>query len=318
MNFQNLSKIENYKFYLDLAIKRAKIRANKLKNKLRTRDHIKKVKEIELDRINTLRNVLVERFQDIVNSYPKIDELPKFYNELAKCTLDVDQLKKSMGSMNWAIKKIERFYTIYNKKIKSLYFYEKILSAKNEYYGRVCSVVKQMDPYFTYIEECRRTLKRFPTIKTSVKTIAIVGFPNVGKTTLLFKLTGSKPEIQNYAFTTININVSYLSEKEEKIQILDTPGSLNRFNKMNPIEKQSYLAIKYLAETLIYVFDLTDSYPLEDQEKLFDMLNELDKKIVIYVSKIDILDKKRLELFIKKYPKEEIFTDADELKKILY
>ena len=45
-------------------------------------------------------------------------------------------------------------------------------------------------------------MKDYPTIKTSLFTVAICGFPNVGKTTLLSKMTPSEPEISNYSFTT--------------------------------------------------------------------------------------------------------------------
>jgi len=38
-------------------------------------------------------------------------------------------------------------------------------------------------------------MKGFPSIKTNLPTIAIAGFPNVGKTTLLSKITDAKPKI---------------------------------------------------------------------------------------------------------------------------
>ena len=154
-------------------------------------------------------------------------------------------------------------------------------------------------------------------------TITICGFPNVGKTTLLYKLTGSKPEIGEYAFTTKSINVGYIEadikHKKQKFQILDTPGTLNRFDKMNNIEKQAYLAIKYLANMLVYVFDLAESFPIEDQKQLYFGLKEFNKPMLVYLSKKDVLDADVVKAFEKDFlGKNNIkHVDAAELKKMI-
>ena len=46
-------------------------------------------------------------------------------------------------------------------------------------------------------------------IKKFSLDVALFGFPNVGKSTLLSKLTPSKPKIANYSFTTKRINMGY-------------------------------------------------------------------------------------------------------------
>ena len=92
----------------------------------------------------------------------------------------------------------------------------------------------------------------------------------------------------------------------ENIQLLDTPGTLNRFNKMNDIEQQAYLVMKLVAEKIIYIFDLTEPYPLKDQIKLYERIKELGKPVIIYLSKTDILDKKKVNEFKKKYEAVDI------------
>lgn len=145
-------------------------------------------------------------------------------------------------------------------------------------------------------------------------TVAIAGFPNVGKTTLLSKITSSTPEINSYAFTTKGLNLGYAKMKNLKIQFIDTPGTLNRLNKMNSIEKQAHLAMKYVTDIIIYIFDLTESYPLADQEKLFKRIKEYDLPEIIYLSKTDLLDKDTIGSFKKKHPKTKIITDASNLQ----
>ncbi|MBW2978466.1 50S ribosome-binding GTPase, partial [Candidatus Woesearchaeota archaeon] len=185
---------------------------------------------------------------------------------------------------------------------------------KKEFYGRISSLFKRAKSNFNFLENTRKTLKQFPIIKTKLPTIAIAGFPNVGKSTLLGKLSSSKPEVQVYAFTTKGIMIGYMQKDKEKIQLLDTPGTLNRLDKMNMIEKQAWLALKLLAEKIIYIFDLTEPFPLADQEELYKRVKQFQKPIIIYLSKTDILEKSKIDKFKNRY---KVVTDIKELKKLI-
>ncbi|MBU1704613.1 MAG: 50S ribosome-binding GTPase, partial [Nanoarchaeota archaeon] len=301
MNFQSLKKIEEPDFYLDLAFRRAQEKAKMSRSSIKIKkDRIEKSKTIELQKIDIIRNVLTDKLSIILRSYPMIDDLPEFYKRLIMYTLDYDELKRALGAIKWVIDKIDGFSSMYIGHIKKTQHFEKINTYRSEYYGRISSLLKQIKGQLKYIEEARRTMKEFPAVKTSLSTACIVGFPNIGKTTLLFKLTGSKPEIAAYSFTTKGINISYLEGEGKKIQLLDTPGTLNR-DKMNNIEMQSYLALRTCADIIIYIIDLTETYPLEDQLKMLKMLSGYKKPIYIYLSKTDILDADKVKEFKKKY-----------------
>ncbi|MBW2984227.1 50S ribosome-binding GTPase [Candidatus Woesearchaeota archaeon] len=320
MNFQNLTRIETPDTYLDIAFSKAKKTVGKVREKTKLREgakeaRLEKSKKIETERISTIRNILYDRLNEILTSYPSIDRLPIFYRELVKCTLDYAALKKSLGAVNWAAKKVNEFFRLYQSKIAKTRDLEKVNQYRREFYGRISSVVKRIKEELAYLEESRKVMKDYPAVKTSAKTAAIMGFPNVGKTTLLYKLTGSKPEIKSYAFTTKNINISYIETKDKKIQLLDTPGTLNRFNKMNNIEKQAYLALKYCADLIVYVFDITEPFPLKEQEELLRNLKEFKKEVIIYLSKADILEKEKTNEFKKKH--KESITKPEELKQKL-
>jgi small GTP-binding protein len=64
----------------------------------------------------------------------------------------------------------------------------------------------------------------FAIPKSGDATVALVGFPNVGKSSLLNDLTDQESEIGNFAFTTLRAVPGTLNYKGAQIQILDLPG----------------------------------------------------------------------------------------------
>lgn len=305
MTLYDIKPIENADFYLDIAFRNASKQASNFKSKSKVLEV--KVREKEILRLSIVKDELVNRFDKIIMSFPSIRDLTEFYKKLIELRIGVYELKKSLGALNWCRDNILKFFFQYSIKIRKCQDINVMKRYRTECYGRISSLVKQVKSNLNFLKEARKIIIDFPVVK-KMHTVAIAGFPNVGKSTLLSKLTESKPEIASYAFTTKDINIGYMGKK---IQLIDTPGTLNRFDKMNKIEQEAYLALKYVTDKIIYIFDLTEPYPLKGQIKLLKRMKEFKKPIIIYLSKTDILEKNIVEEFSKRFK----IVDLEELKR---
>jgi GTP1/Obg family GTP-binding protein len=131
---------------------------------------------------------------------------------------------------------------------------------------------------------------------------------------LLSKVTPAKPKIGDYAFTTTTINIGIAEVEYDRIQILDTPGTLNRV-KLNTAELYAQLAMKYVADMIVLVYDASGQYTFEDQEELYRSVDKHGKNVYVFITKTDIPDKELLAQ-IKKTHKQS-FSTYDEFLKVL-
>ena len=125
--------------------------------------------------------------------------------------------------------------------------------------------------------------------------IGLVGFPNAGKSTLLSVVSAAKPEIADYAFTTLTPNLGIVSYRDHRSFVMaDIPGIIEgaadgkglglRF--LRHIERNSALLFMVPADA----DDIKKEYEilLGELEKFNPEL--LDKRRILAISKCDMLD----------------------------
>ncbi len=309
MNFQTIPVVDPSKTLLDAAFRVARKKGQERNLKGTWIEIIRKKESLKID---IIQNALSNKLKVSLEAFPKEMELPPFYVRLLHLTLDYVMFKKSMGALSWALERLRFFQRDYVAKINKTSNAVKIRELSRQFYGRVSSIMKQIDPNLQYLEHCRKTMKTYPDVK-DMFTVCIYGFPNVGKTTLLNKLTGTKAKTAAYAFTTKSINAGYFTVDDHTIQVLDVPGTLARPEKMNLIEQQAELVLQELASAVVYVFDMSgySGYSVEKQEELFHKIQK-HKTVLIYVSKADVTDPEILAEFPHKY------SSVEEIKKKIY
>lgn len=287
MNLQSLGKVDKWDKIVDMAFKNGSEAASSART-IKSHDRLKKSKHIECSRVQSISKTLCSLLDGIVRSFPNIDTLDPFYQELMNCTLDVGMLKKSLGALSWAKRQVQTLTSAAIMDIRKQARAEYINARRSSYLGRVSSVIKQVRSNLEYLERARQMIRNYPSLKTGRTTIVIAGAPNVGKSTLLAAITGASPKTAPYPFTTQQLNLGY---DKEGNQYVDTPGLLDRpIEKRNPIERQAILALTHLAKLIVFVIDPTENcgYTIKEQEHLLkEIRNNFKLPIIIVSNKAD-------------------------------
>ena len=273
-----------------------------------------KGKKIEERRVVTACQVMKDKLKSILDSVPEIEELPPFYQDYIDITVGVDSMKQSLGALNWAYGILAQLEREYSKKFKRNPS-EKASSIQREAYGRIASVVNKIEKDLDFLDFAKANLRNMPTIDFEATTIVIAGFPNVGKSTLLRQISGANPQVANYPFTTKGIQIGHTERHWKSIQIIDTPGLLDRpVLEMNDIELNAIVALEHLADAILFIFDGSETcgFHLESQYNLLKQIEKIFSEIpIIYLfNKMDIeQDEEYINQFVDN-PENTLFISA--------
>jgi nucleolar GTP-binding protein len=102
-------------------------------------------------------------------------------------------------------------------------------------------IKRQKDP-LAYLEQVRQHLARLPSIEVNTRTLILAGYPNVGKSSFMNKVTRADVDVQPYAFTTKSLFVGHMDYKYLRWQVIDTPGILDHpLEEMNTMYCPHYI-----------------------------------------------------------------------------
>jgi nucleolar GTP-binding protein len=233
-----------------------------------------------------------DRLTAILTEFPKVDEVHPFYADLMNVLYDKDHYKLALGQLHTAKNLMDKVAQDYVRLLKygdSLYMCKQL---KRAALGRMCTLMKRQAPSLAYLEQVRQHLSRLPSIDPNTRTLLVCGYPNVGKSSFMNKVTRADVEVQPYAFTTKSLFVGHTDYKYLRWQVIDTPGILDRpLEERNTIEMQSITALAHLRAAVLYVVDISEQcgFTLEQQATLFHSISPLfaNKPVMIVMNKID-------------------------------
>jgi len=120
--------------------------------------------------------------------------------------------------------------------------------------------------------------KGFSIKKSGDATVGIIGFPSIGKSTLLNQLTAASSKIGDYDFTTLDVIPGVLEYNGAKILLFDLPGLIKGASKGKGRGKEVLSAAR-TADLLLLMIDAQHIYHLDIIEKeLFEAGIRLNQK----------------------------------------
>ena len=162
-------------------------------------------------------------------------------------------------------------------------------------------------PHFSQTGEKTESKQVILELKT-IADVGLVGFPNVGKSTILSKLTRAKPKIANYHFTTLSPNLGICDYYDNNFVIADIPGLIEGASEGAGLGTEF---LRHIERTrmLVHVVDISseegrDAY--QDYLKINAELKSYSKalsklKQIIVANKIDVYGgEERLKEFKQK------------------
>lgn len=130
-----------------------------------------------------------------------------------------------------------------------------------------------------------------------IADVGLVGFPNVGKSSLLATATSAQPKIENYHFTTINPNLGVVQLYDSSFVMADIAGIIEGAHQGLGL---GFKFLKHIERTkvLIHVVDVSGSEgrnPIEDFDKINNELlmyseRVAKKPMLVAANKMDMLD----------------------------
>lgn len=137
----------------------------------------------------------------------------------------------------------------------------------------------------------RRELRRARREKQGQTTVALVGYTNAGKSTLLNALSGAEVLVEDKLFATLDTVMRNVDLPENRsCLVVDTVGFIRKLPHQLVQAFRSTLEEAVFADLLVVVSDLSSPYYVQQRATVFEVLNELganDRPILEVLNKAD-------------------------------
>ncbi|MFB6079886.1 MAG: NOG1 family protein [Haloferacaceae archaeon] len=246
-------------------------------------------REAQESMLRTAASILADNVENVVRAWPDFGTVDPFYREVADAVLRVetdpredadgeqvglDALRASLSELTWASRQVRDLRQEYVSKVRTA---DAATARKHrkQAFARMADVIEEVAADLARVGAARDALRDLPDIRPDEPTVAVAGYPNVGKSSFVNRVSRAKNEVAAYPFTTTGVRVGHVERDRVRYQVVDTPGLLDRpADERNGIERQAASAVDHLADVVLFLVDASEAcgYPLDAQLALRDDL----------------------------------------------
>lgn len=154
----------------------------------------------------------------------------------------------------------------------------------------------RQSPRFSQLGEVTKTYKVTLELKT-IADVALVGKPNVGKSTLLSVISNAKPKIADYEFTTLSPNLGVVKIYDDSFVVADIPGLIDGASEGAGLGHE-FLAHIERTRLVVHVIDASEFYGndiVEDYKIINKELKAYNERLgnlpqIVVFTKLDLIE----------------------------
>ncbi|GIY22132.1 nucleolar GTP-binding protein 1 [Caerostris extrusa] len=290
-NFKNIVVVPTAKELNDIVLSKTQRKTPTVVHK---QYKITRIRQFYMRKVKFTQQNYHDKLTKLLTDFPKLEDIHPFFADISNVLYCRDHYKIALGQLNTARHLIDNEAKECCRHLKygdSLY---RCKSRKRVALGKMAKIITRQNESLKYLEEVRQHMSRLPSIDPNTRTLLICGFPNVGKSSFINKITRAEVEVQSWAFTTKSLYVGHTDYKYLRWQVIDTPGILDHpIEDRNTIEMLAITALAHLRACVIFVIDPSEqcNYSVEEQVDLFNNIKPLfaNKPTVLAANKMDVL-----------------------------
>jgi Predicted GTPase len=170
MYFDRIPTVPTADELLDRSFRRAAKKMSEKENK----------QYADIDFVRAITQATHDKLVSIIQSFPEFEELPPFYRDMCDILFGMENLRKNLGMIGWAAKNVRDVGQGISRGMKKA----DTLVERKRAVARIASIVHRADDALHYMNDVRNVLRKLPAVNSEEFTIAVAGYPNVGKSSL--------------------------------------------------------------------------------------------------------------------------------------
>ena len=139
--------------------------------------------------------------------------------------------------------------------------------------------------------------------------VSILGRTNVGKSSIINSLVGEKvAAIANKPQTTRTVIRAIVNRPNSQIIFIDTPGIHKPKSKLGNVMVENAFEVSKDVDVVVFVVEATSEDIGKGDRMILDKIKEANKKTILVINKIDLVDKAQVASLIDLFSKEYDFA----------